>query len=98
MEKARDQNYLLSFTALNHHGVVQHINGDAIAPRDYLRANHPSDNDSIRSLNAKEVIDPLINDQNGLNLAKLQNYIDLIPADEISEDITNMYEFIIGKL
>lgn len=92
------KNYLLSFTALNHHGVVQHINGDAIAPRDYLRANHPSDNDSIRSLNAKEVIDPLINDQNGLNLAKLQNYIDLIPADEISEDITNMYEFIIGKL
>jgi len=29
---------------------------------------------------------------------KLQAYIDLIPAEEISEDITNMYNFITGKL
>lgn len=92
------KNYLLSFTALNHYGVVHQINDDTIAPRDYLKANYPSDNDSIRKLNAKEVIDPLINDQNGLNLAKLQAYIDLIPPEEISEDITNMYDFIIGKL
>jgi hypothetical protein len=34
----------------------------------------------------------------GLDFDKLQAYIDLIPEDEISEDITNMYNFIIGKL
>lgn len=92
------KNYLLSFAALNYYGVVQLINGDAIAPRDYLKANQSSDNDSIRQLNAKDVIDPLINDQEGLNFNKLQSYIDLMPADEISEDITNMYNFITGKL
>lgn len=92
------KNYLLSFTALNYYGVAQLINGDAIAPRDYLKANQSSDNDSIRQLNAKDVIDPLINDQEGLNFNKLQSYIDLMPADEISEDITNMYNFITGKL
>ena len=92
------KNYLLSFTALNYYGVAQLINGDSIAPRDYLKANQSSDNDSIRQLNAKDVIDPLINDQEGLNFNKLQSYIDLMPADEISEDITNMYNFITGKL
>lgn len=92
------KNYLLSFAALNYYGVAQLINGDAIAPRDYLKANQSSDNDSIRQLNAKDVIDPLINDQEGLNFNKLQSYIDLMPADEISEDITNMYNFITGKL
>ena len=34
----------------------------------------------------------------GLDTDKLQAYIDLIPPAEISEDITNMYNFIIGKL
>lgn len=28
----------------------------------------------------------------------LQAYIDLIPPDEISEDIENMYNFIVGKI
>lgn len=47
----------------------------------------------------KEVIDPLINTEGlGLDPDKLQAYIDLIPPQEISEDITNMYNFIIGKL
>ena len=92
------KNYLLSFTALSHHEMIQQINGDAIAPRDYLRMNHSGDNGSIRDMNVKAVIDHFINDQNGLNLDKLQTYINLMPADEISEDITNMYNFIIGKL
>ncbi|MBF4254436.1 ATP-binding protein, partial [Vibrio anguillarum] len=59
----------------------------------------PGDNDDIRRLNAKNVIDPLINTEGiGLDINKLQAYIDQIPPDEISEDITNMYNFIIGKL
>lgn len=53
----------------------------------------------LASSKVKNILDPLINtDGNGLDLVKLQAYIDLIPPAEISEDITNMYNFIIGKL
>ncbi|WP_417447142.1 ATP-binding protein [Kangiella sp.] len=53
----------------------------------------------LASRKVKSILDPLINtDKIGLDHTKLQAYIDLIPPDEISEDITNMYNFIIGKL
>ncbi|MFC0119173.1 ATP-binding protein [Pseudoalteromonas xiamenensis] len=93
------KNYLLSHTALSHHNVLAAINNPDIALRNHLQPNNPGDNDDIRRLNAKDVIDPLINTQGiGLDTDKLQAYIDLIPPAEISEDITNMYNFIIGKL
>lgn len=93
------KNYLLSHTALSHHNVLAAINNPDIAQRNHLQPNNPGDNDDIRRLNAKSVIDPLINTEDiGLDIEKLQAYIDLIPPDEISEDITNMYNFIIGKL
>ena len=75
------------------------INNPDIAQRNHLQPNNPGDNVDIRRLNAKDVIDPLINTEGvGLDTGKLQAYIALIPPDEISEDITNMYSFIIGKL
>ncbi|HEM7186975.1 TPA: ATP-binding protein [Providencia rettgeri] len=93
------KNYLLSHTALSHHNVLAAINNPDIAQRSHLQPNNPGDNDDIRRLNAKDVINPLINtDGVGLDIDKLQAYIDLIPPEEISEDITNMYNFIIGKL
>ncbi|WP_335908971.1 MULTISPECIES: AAA family ATPase [Shewanella] len=93
------KNYLLSHTALSHHNVLAAINNPDIAQRNHLQPNNPGDNDDIRRLNAKDVIDPLINTEGvGLDIEKLQAYIDLIPPAEISEDITNMYNFIIGKL
>ncbi|MBS3842469.1 AAA family ATPase [Proteus mirabilis] len=93
------KNYLLSYTALKQFGVLEQINGANIAAVDHLNAGDAGDNDSIRRLNAKDVIDPLINTKGvGQDIAKLQAYIDLIPPEEISEDITNMYNFIIGKL
>ncbi|ELG4677455.1 ATP-binding protein [Vibrio cholerae] len=93
------KNYLLSYTALSHHNVLAAINNPDIAQRNHLQPNNPGDNDDIRRLNAKSVIDPLINTEGvGLDTDKLQAYIDLIPPAEISEDITNMYNFIIGKL
>ena len=93
------KNYLLSHTALDYFGVLGQINGANLAVIDHLQASNPGDNDSIRRLNAKNIIDPLINtDGIGLDLEKLQAYINLIPPDEISEDITNMHEFIKEKL
>ena len=79
--------------------MLTQINNGEIAQRNHLQPNNPGDNDDIRRLNAKSVIDPLINTEGiGLDTDKLQAYIDLIPPAEISEDITNMYNFIIGKL
>ncbi|WP_288368440.1 AAA family ATPase [uncultured Alcanivorax sp.] len=93
------KNYLLSCTALEHHNLLGQINNGDIAQRNHLQPNNPGDNDDIRRLNVKNIINPLINtDGEGLDPAKLQAYIDLIPPAEISEDITNMYNFIIGKL
>ncbi|MFA4743189.1 ATP-binding protein [Vibrio vulnificus] len=84
------KNYLLSHTALSHHNVLTQINNGEIAQRNHLQPNNPGDNDDIRRLNAKSVIDPLINTEGiGLDTDKLQAYIDLIPPAEISEDITN---------
>ncbi|HDC4762208.1 TPA: ATP-binding protein [Enterobacter cloacae] len=93
------KNYLLSYTALAHHNLLSQINNGDIALRNHLQANSPSDNDDIRRLNVKDTINPLINTNGeGLDPEKLQAYIDLIPPAEISEDITNMFNFIIGKL
>lgn len=93
------KNYLLSHTALSHYGVLDQINNGDIAQSNHLQPNNPADNNDIRRLNAKDVINPLINTEGvGLDPDKLQAYIALIPPEEISEDITNMYNFIIGKL
>ncbi|MFQ2019179.1 AAA family ATPase [Aeromonas veronii] len=93
------KNYLLSHTALLHHGVLAKINNENIAQNNYLKENNPGDNNDIRRLNAKSVIDPIVNTEGvGLDIDKLQAYINLIPPTEISEDITNMYNYIFGKL
>lgn len=93
------KNYLLSHAALNHLGILDQINSASIAARDHLQSGNPGDNDSVRRLCVKETIDPLINTGGiGLDIEKLQTYIDLIPPEEISEDITNMYNFIKEKL
>lgn len=93
------KNYLLSYSALSHHGVLHLVNNGNIAAVDHLQQNQAGDNDSIRKIQAKDAVDPLINTEGiGLDFNKLEIYIDLIPPEEISEDITNMYNFIIGQL
>jgi hypothetical protein len=92
------KNYLLSHTALSHHNALDTINNGSIGADDHLKANDPGDNDSIRRLRAKDAVDPLINGTGGLCSQKLQDYIDLIPPSEISEDIEKMFHFIKAKL
>jgi ABC-type multidrug transport system ATPase subunit len=92
------KNYLLSHAALDHHRKLGEINGPELAQAYHLNADDPGDNDGIRRLAIKDTINPLINSPDGLCPQKLQAYIDLIPPQEISEDIENMYTFIVGKL
>ena len=101
------KHYLLSFTALSRHNQLNAINNDHLAAGFHLKPNDSGDNDGIRKLSSdivKAATHNLINNltddehEKGLCMEKLQAYIDLIPKEEISEDITNMYNFIIGKL
>lgn len=92
------KNYLLSHTALSHHGKLAEINSAELAQAHHLVPNDPGDKEGIRRLAVKDTINPLINGPDGLCQQKLQDYIDLIPPEEISADIENMYNFIVGKL
>ncbi len=92
------KNYLLSYTALNQHSKLNEINSANLAQADHLAENNSGDNDGIRRLAVKDTINPLINGANGFCQKKLQAYIDLIPPEEISEDIENMYNFIVSQL
>lgn len=93
------ENYLLSYSALTHFGVIGAINNNQLGQDLHLRDGDPGDNDGIRMLDVKQVVKPLIETQGvGKDLTKIELYVNQMKPAEISEDITNMYNFIIGKL
>lgn len=93
------ENYLLSYSALTHFGAIGAINNNQLGQDLHLRDGDPGDNDGIRMLDAKQVVNPLIETQGvGKDLTKIEFYVNQMKPAEISEDITNMYNFIIGKL
>ncbi|HBC3857595.1 TPA: ATP-binding protein [Vibrio parahaemolyticus] len=93
------ENYLLSYSALTHFEVIDAINSDQLAQGFHLREGDSGDNDGIRMLDVKHIVNPLIETPDiGKDLTKIESYISHMKPDEISEDITNMYNFIIGKL
>ncbi|EFA4020506.1 ATP-binding protein, partial [Escherichia coli] len=93
------KNYLLSYTALSHHGFIGQINNGDLPANSYLKENNPGDNSAISRLNVKHCITKIIDsDGIGLDISKLYSYIELIPPAEISEDIVNMYNFLVEKL
>jgi hypothetical protein len=52
---------------------------------------------SLLSDPVKRVIDPYINTENGFCIEKSQEFINRIPKEEISEDIANMYNYLVGE-
>lgn len=92
------KNYLLSYTALTKHKLLKKVNNSELARKDYLKKDMPGDNDGIRRLKVKDYITKLIDTTGlGLDAKKLRSYINEIPASEISVDIVNMYNFLVGK-
>lgn len=100
------KHYLLSHTALNSHNKTDDIN-IFLSSMYCLKPNDSSDNDDICRLKSdivKNVIDDFIYiDQNSsgektFSIDALQAYINLIPPEEISIDIENMYNFIVEKI
>lgn len=93
------ENYLLSYTALNYFCAIDAVNNNQLAQNFHLKDGDSGDNDGIRRLDVKHIVNPLIETQDvGKNLAKIELYVNQMKPEEISEDITNMYNFIIGKL
>lgn len=93
------KNYLLSYTALSEYNLLKNINNDEIAVKDYLKADDPADNKAIRDLDVKILIKQIMDsDSVGLDKHKLELYVNQIPPTEISEDIENMYNFIVSQL
>ncbi|EBH8417921.1 ATP-binding protein [Salmonella enterica subsp. enterica serovar Nijmegen] len=93
------KNYLLSYTALSHHGLIGQVNNGDLPANCFLKENNSGDNPAISRLNVKPYITKIIDsDGIGLDKLKLYPYIDLIPPNEISNDIENMYNFLVEKL
>lgn len=93
------KNYLLSYTALSHHGLIGQVNNGDLPANCFLKGNNSGDNPAISRLNVKPYITKIIDsDGIGLDKSKLYPYIDLIPPNEISNDIENMYNFLVEKL
>ncbi|MBK9722646.1 MAG: ATP-binding protein [Saprospiraceae bacterium] len=100
------ENYLLSYTMLSAHGKLAEINNH-LAPLNQLMASIPCDNNDVRNLDVKTMLQPLYlkdglthipTDESGVDYNKLAAIITEIPTNEISEDILNVYNFIIGKI
>ena len=100
------ENYLLSHTMLSNHGKLAEVNHE-LAGAHQLQAGNASDNDGVRNLDVKTMLQPLYlkdglanvpTDESGVDYNKLSALIAEIPENEISEDIQNVYNFIIGKI
>ncbi|WP_339902447.1 AAA family ATPase [uncultured Cyclobacterium sp.] len=100
------ENYLLSHTMLTNHTALQPIQ-NLLPPNDQLAVNNSNDNENVRRLDVKTALQPLYlkdnitgisTTQRGVDFNKLKTIIDEIPASEISEDITNLYNFFSNNL
>lgn len=93
------KNYLLSYTALSKYNLLNKINNDMIAVNDYLKENDSADNKAICNIDVKTLFTGLIDTKGiGLDKFKLNSYINYIPPEEISDDIANMYNYIVRNL
>lgn len=100
------ENYLLSHTMLSANGKLDEINHE-LSAANHLQAGNPCDNDGVRNLDVKTKLQSLYlkdglvlipTDESGVDYNKLSAIIGQVPENEISEDILNVYNFIIGKI
>lgn len=100
------ENYLLSYTLMSACGKLEEINRH-LAPINQLVEGNPADNNDVRNLDVKKMLQSLYlkdnlefvpTDESGVDYNKLSALISQIPADEISIDIKNVYDFIKGRI
>lgn len=92
------ENYLLSYTMLNKIKKLDSIN-EELPKKSRLKKWDKLDNKAIQELEIKDKIKSLYSwEWAWINYKKLQEIIDLIPKEEVSDDIMYMYDFINSKL
>lgn len=100
------ENYLLSYTMLSANGKLDELN-QLLPQANHITANNLSDNDNVRNLDVKSIVQSLYlkdnvatidTNEGGIDYNKLSAIIAQIPANEISIDIENVYNFIKGKI
>jgi ABC-type multidrug transport system ATPase subunit len=90
------ENYLLSYSMLDSKGKLEELSNRF--PHLKFEKNHNFDGMSdIEEFDSKSLTHPLYK-QNGFNNELLDEVITLIPVSEISDDILNMYNFILSKI
>jgi ABC-type transport system involved in cytochrome c biogenesis ATPase subunit len=99
------KHYLLSYTAMSHD--VDNIECKLnLGPQSKLRPGDSGDRTTngednrqladVSSKTVKEIVDPYINiDGVGFSVEKARDYIARIPREEISDDIENMYNYLV---
>ncbi|WP_319231098.1 AAA family ATPase [Draconibacterium orientale] len=91
------ENYFISHTMLSEYSLVEQINAELI-PREQLQAGNNMDFQSVKTANVKDIIKVLFCDENGLDIEKRKEVISKIPANEISDDILNLYNYLNDKI
>jgi ABC-type cobalamin/Fe3+-siderophores transport system ATPase subunit len=100
------KHYLLSYTAL--FDEISTIESELdLGTKSKLLPNNSGDyktcgnyNEKLATIKSdivKDIVNPYINIENGFCVEKAKAYIDRIPKDEISEDIVNMYNYLVGE-
>lgn len=92
------ENYLISHSLMTKIGIIGDI--EDLLPRNthILQDNNHDDNSHVRELEMKDLVKNIYCDDKGLNTEKREELINQIPALEISDDILNMYNFIVSKI
>lgn len=94
------ENYLCCYSLLNSCGVLDKVN-ELLPTAEQITPNSPCDSRQLQDAEVKNIIKPFyLHDKisEGVSIKTLNSLIEKIPSEEISIDIDNMYNFIIGKL
>ncbi|MGB7403526.1 MAG: AAA family ATPase [Arcobacter sp.] len=104
------KHYLLSYTALKDNikevevaldlgkksKLLEKVSGD-----NTICGNYNDKLSTIKSDIVKDIVDPYINkkegQEKGFSIEMTKAYVDKIPKEEISEDIVNMYNYLVGE-
>lgn len=96
LKRLEIENYLLSYTMLEAKGVLNDLI-DKFPRINFSRGDTFDGIADIEEFDAKELLHPLYK-ANGFEEVKLNEIVNLIPANEISSDLENLYNFIVSKI
>lgn len=91
------ENYYMSYTLANRYNILDQLN-KTVLESDHLKEGDSMDVKSVRNAEVKDIFKVLYSNATGLDYKLRDEILHSIPASEISEDIENMYNFIVSKI